>query len=375
MHYRFRLLLTGFFLLSTLNSFADILYLQGGRKVQGTFLGGDSRTVQFLQEDGQVESFAISDVDTLVFANQANDTRTPLAGPSPDYYPIPQGTNLVVRMIDSINSDVHKAGNTFRATLEEPVTLSGDIRAPKGSHVLVQLARVKQSGKLMGQEEIALQLRSITVGDNAYSLTHQFAHIASEGKGKQTAKVVGGATIFGALIGAITGGKKGAAVGAAAGASAGTAVQLVRGQKVQVSSEALVTFSFDESLTLEDEWQRLEEAEEHEHQVEEGRAFGEHQEEAIRDWFSNKKNLRNLPPGLAKKDHLPPGLERQLRTNGTLPPGLQKRLQPLPRSLVRLLPRIPYEVVRGVIGPHVVLLELESNEILDILWDVYSKKG
>jgi len=59
MHYRLSLLLTSFFLLSTLNSFADILYLHGGRKVHGTFLGGDSRTVQFLHEDGQVESFAL----------------------------------------------------------------------------------------------------------------------------------------------------------------------------------------------------------------------------------------------------------------------------------------------------------------------------
>ena len=101
-------------------------------------------------------------------------------------------------MIDPVNSDVHKPGNSFRATLEEPVTLSGDIRATKGSHVLVQLVRVKQSGKLRGQEEIALQLRSITVGDSAYSLTHQFAHIASEGKGEQSAKVIGGATLFGA---------------------------------------------------------------------------------------------------------------------------------------------------------------------------------
>ncbi len=370
MRYRLSLLLTSFFLLSTLNSFADILSVHGGRKVHGTFLGGDSRTVQFLHKDGQVESFAISDVDTLIFENQANDTSTSPAGSSPEYYPVPQGANLVVRMIGSVNSDVHKPGNSFRATLEEPAILSGDIRAPKGSHALVQLVRVKQSGKLRGQEEIALQLRSITVRDSAYSLTQQFAHIASEGKGKQTAKVVGGATVLGALIGAITGGKKGAAVGAAAGASAGTALQLVRGQQVRVSSEALVTFSLDESLTLDDERKQVEDAEEHKRQLEEGRSFGKHQEETIRDWFSNKKNVRNLPPGLAKQDHLPPGLEWQLRKNGTLPPGLQKRLQPLPRSLVRLLPRVPYEVVRGVIGPHVVLLELESNEILDILWDV-----
>ncbi len=370
MYYRLSLFLTSFFLLSTLNSFADILYVHGGHTVHGTFLGGDSRTVRFLHEGGQVESFAISDVDTLVFANQANDSRTSLAGPSPDYYPVPRGANLVVRMIDSVNSDVHKPGNSFRATLEETITLSGDIRVPKGSYALIQLVSVKQSGKLRGQEEIALQLRSITVQDSAYSLIHQFAHIASADKGRQSAKVIGGATAFGAFIGALTGGKKGAAVGAATGASAGTALQLVRGQQVRISSEALVTFSFDESLTFEDQPQQVEESEDHKRQVKDSRAFGKHQEETIRDWFSNKKNLRNLPPGLAKRDHLPRGLERQLGKNGTLPQGLQKRLQPLPRSLVRLLPRVPYDVARGVIGSHVVLFELESNQVLDILWNV-----
>ena len=40
-----------------------------------------------------------------------------------------------------------------------------------------------------------------------------------------------------------------------------------------------------------------------------------------------------LPPGLAKKDRLPPGLERQLRRNAQLPPGLQKRLTPFPSAL------------------------------------------
>lgn len=34
-----------------------------------------------------------------------------------------------------------------------------------------------------------------------------------------------------------------------------------------------------------------------------------------------------LPPGLAGRDRLPPGLERQLRETGSLPPGLQRQLE------------------------------------------------
>ena len=370
MNHRFSLLLTSFLILSTLPLLADVLILQGGRKVEGTFLRADSRTMRFLGEDGQVENFPISDLTTLIFGNQK--VATPASPPTlpSDSYTVPKGTVLVVRMIDSVDSDLNKQGDSFRATLEEPVTLSGRTLAPKGSAATVELVHLKQSGKLRGQEEIALQLHSIRVNDKTYPLTSQFAQLASEGKGKQTAKVVGGTTAIGALIGAITGGKKGAAVGAAAGAGAGTAIQLARGQQVRVSSEALLTFTLDESLALEAKRPGVDKAQEDELQVAKGRAFGKRQEEIIRDWFSNQRHRQNLPPGLAKGNQLPPGLEQHMRKNGALPPGLQRHLQPLPKSLVRLLPRVPGQVGRGVIGPHVVLLEIGTNRILDILADV-----
>ncbi len=38
-----------------------------------------------------------------------------------------------------------------------------------------------------------------------------------------------------------------------------------------------------------------------------------------------------LPPGLAKKYRLPPGLAIQLMERGSLPPGLQKNLGPYPQ--------------------------------------------
>ncbi len=71
MNYRFSLILTSLLVLSTLPALADVLVLQGGRKVDGTFLRADSRTMRFLGEDGRVESFPISDLATLIFGNQA----------------------------------------------------------------------------------------------------------------------------------------------------------------------------------------------------------------------------------------------------------------------------------------------------------------
>ena len=59
----------------------------------------------------------------------------------------------------------------------------------------------------------------------------------------------------------------------------------------------------------------------------------------IQTWF--RTNTSNLPPGLAKRETLPPGLQKQLIRKGTLPPGLQAKIQPLPVVLERQLPAIP----------------------------------
>lgn len=257
MKHRLSFVLVVFFLLSTIHTLADDLYLKSGSKVQGTFLGGDSRTVRFLLQDGQVGSFAITDVESIIFGTQSGSaaSRVPTPAPAPtrapaDPYTVPHGTVLVVRMVDSVDSDVNKPGETFRATLEEPVAVGENVLAPKDTPVTVQLVNVKQSGQLRGETEVALQLRSLTLNGETHSLATEFAQVASESKGGESAKVIGTTAAVGALIGVIAGGKKGAAVGAATGAGAGVVVQSVRGKQVRVPSEAVLSFALAESVTL-----------------------------------------------------------------------------------------------------------------------------
>ncbi|MBI4572891.1 MAG: hypothetical protein HY713_06350 [candidate division NC10 bacterium] len=82
------------------------------------------------------------------------------------------------------------------------------------------------------------------------------------------------------------------------------------------------------------------------------------------------KGKKGLPPGLAKREKLPPGLQKQLQRNGTLPPGLQGKLEPLPQEVeVRLRP-LPPDRVRVVIGTDVIILDKTTQKILDIMRDV-----
>jgi len=89
-----------------------------------------------------------------------------------------------------------------------------------------------------------------------------------------------------------------------------------------------------------------------------------HHEQEIRGWYSESEN--HLPPGLAKKDRLPPGLEKQLVVRGTLPPGLQKRMYPCPEDLERRLPPPPPDCAHVLIGGHIVLLNRRTNVVVDI---------
>ncbi len=94
------------------------------------------------------------------------------------------------------------------------------------------------------------------------------------------------------------------------------------------------------------------------------RYYKDHDREAIRGWYDEHHD--HLPPGLAKRDQLPPGLEKQLMRRGELPPGLQKRLQPCPEDLERRLPPPPPDCAHVLIGGHIVLLNRRSNIVVDV---------
>ena len=82
----------------------------------------------------------------------------------------------------------------------------------------------------------------------------------------------------------------------------------------------------------------------------------------------NKGKNKQMPPGLAKRDRLPPGLQKQLEKNGTLPPGLAKR--DLPAELESQLPPAQDGTERVIAGNDVVLIHQATGVVLDILKDI-----
>ncbi|MCU1259527.1 MAG: hypothetical protein JWO80_2412 [Bryobacterales bacterium] len=275
----------------------DTLTLKNGTVVEGTYLGGTARVIRMAVGDG-VQSFGIDTVAGLQFGGGGGerssrpgpgpgqaDSRPVLQRPSsssdddarpvvrrsasdndrpvlmrpdsdqsssstssssrgPSGMEIPSGTQITVRMIDSVDSQVAHLGDTFRASVDEPVYVDNQPVIPRGADVIAKLVEDQQSGKIAGKTVLKLALTSIKVGDRMVDVTTQDIVRESSSRGARSGKVIGGTAALGAIIGGIAGGGRGAAIGAGSGAAVGTGAQeLGKGQRVQVPSETRLVFT------------------------------------------------------------------------------------------------------------------------------------
>lgn len=184
-------------------------------------------------------------------AASAPKSSPPMAAAAVALATLPQGTRVSIRMIDAIDSAVNKVGDTFKATVEEPIILSDQVVIAKGADIEGRVVEAKAAGRFVGKPSIALELTKVTVGGKTYQLqTDQHAQ-AGPSRGKRTAVVTGGGAAAGAVIGGLAGGGKGAAIGAAAGAGAGTGVQaLTKPQQVRIPSESVLDFRLTAPLSV-----------------------------------------------------------------------------------------------------------------------------
>jgi hypothetical protein len=354
----------------------------------------------------------------------------------PGSAPAQTPANVTVRLVESLSSESNKAGDSFTATLTEPLIVGDRVVAPKGARVSGKITEAVSSGRLSRPGLLTLSLTQVQSGRGQYPLETGDLTVKHDGHGKRNVLIIGGSAGAGAAIGGIAGGGKGAGIGALAGAGAGTLGALLTGkQEITLSSETVLTFQVrgvqispkelarlqraapqtdtagetshadpEENLRpavehrrqqrddYEDDSRAGMEPRRHHHGDEDADAdgdrdrgdydrggrdrggrnadivFTDRDRRILVDWFSTHES--NLPPGLAKRDRLPPGLEKQLRERGTLPPGLQKRVRPLPEGLERRLPRLPRGYRRVSLGAHVLLMNEETSVIVDIVRDV-----
>ena len=259
--------------------FADTITLKNGGVIEGTYLGGDARRVKIAVGD-RIDTYSVDELQNIQFGRgsaRSRDDRSYSRGPDglerrtdsgvppsapqqipqpgrpgrydnpppparPEYNPpassnpgysnrdysnrnssimVPSGTSLVVRLIDPVDSQNDHMGQTYRASIDEPVVVDGQTVIPRGADVIAKLVEDRQSGKLEGRTVLTLDLMQVQVNGRMVDVNTTDVSEQSGSRGARTGKVVGGTAALGAIIGALAGGGKGAAIGAASGAAVG----------------------------------------------------------------------------------------------------------------------------------------------------------
>lgn len=288
---------------------------------------------------------------------------------------IPAGSLVHVRITENLSSETAQPGDPFHGVLENPLEADGKVVYPRGSAVTGRVRAVKTSGRLSRPGVLILELIQVESGGKSSTLSTEPWRLEGKSHTKSNVTKIGGMAAAGTIIGAIAGGGKGAAIGAGAGAAAGTGVAAATGkQPAKVESESIVTFTTLAPATATAAATSTTTAatttapssaatpttahpKSYDEESPEARTFSAHDRRVIRSCFA--EHASSLPPGLAKRETLPPGLERQMEKNGTLPPGLQKRVQPLPQVCEGQLTRLPGDLERVVYNRRVMLINAD----------------
>ena len=173
--------------------------------------------------------------------------RRPVARPI-----VPAGTQLKVRLNDTISSKDSRVGDRFTATVVNPSRYE---EARVNGHV----GSIRKSGRVKGKTTMTLAFDSIRLADgrsgairgevlrvydsDSAKEVDEEGRVKSGGRGNQTLKRSGIGAVAGAVIGGIAGGGKGAAIGLIVGGAAGAGSIAVTGSKelkIESGTEMLI---------------------------------------------------------------------------------------------------------------------------------------
>lgn len=152
---------------------------------------------------------------------------------------VPIGTNLKIRLEDTLSSKESRVGDRFTATVLDPVRFNE-------AKVTGHISLIQKSGKVKGRTSMNLAFDSIELSEGRRGVLHGYVtrvygggseRVDNEGgvesgsRTNQALKRGGIGAAGGAILGAIVGGGKGAAVGLILGGAGGAGSLAIKGSK------------------------------------------------------------------------------------------------------------------------------------------------
>jgi hypothetical protein len=187
---------------------------------------------------------------------------------------IPQGTHVLLKMVNSISTRTASEGDQVYLQTASPVALDGQIVVPPGSYVQGRVSHTKRSGRVKGRAELGIRIETLTLpsgkvltiaprlssvdsGENGQKVNDpktnnedQITQGSSVGRDVQRVAITAGT---GAAIGGIADRSfRGAGIGAGAGTAVGLATALLtRGNEVELKPGTTLDVVFDRDVVIE----------------------------------------------------------------------------------------------------------------------------
>jgi hypothetical protein len=182
---------------------------------------------------------------------------------------IPQGSHVLLRMVNSISTRTAGEGDYVYMKTATPVVANSQVVVPEGSYVQGVVTHSKRSGRVQGHAELSIRIESLTLpSGKVLKVTPHLRSVDSDGtdqkvdkeggveqggsKGADAARIAstGGA---GAAIGGIADHSwKGAGIGAGAGGAVGLAtVLLSRGREVELKQGSTIDVTFERAVPVD----------------------------------------------------------------------------------------------------------------------------
>ena len=96
---------------------------------------------------------------------------------------IPAGISIVVRTIGPIDASEAKKGDTFQASIDDPVYVDGKLAIPKESSASIKLVSETKGGRFRGSSKVEFELASFTLHGHPYSASSSKEEVTKEGGG------------------------------------------------------------------------------------------------------------------------------------------------------------------------------------------------
>jgi hypothetical protein len=162
---------------------------------------------------------------------------------------VPAGTEIDVRLQNSLNSGTAQVEDRFEATTLVDVHVNGRVLIPTGSVMRGVVTAVEPATRTNRTARLTVSFDQVSIGGRAYPMRGTVTQ-AIEGEGiRGEAGRVGAGAGVGAIIGGILGGVKGALAGLVIGG--GGTIAATEGREVELPQGAVLRVRIDSPLEIQ----------------------------------------------------------------------------------------------------------------------------